>query len=750
MKKVLSSILVIAMAFTMVMSASVITVSANTVRVSSETEPQPWILPNIGWGYIQISFEAPPLNWTVAEVNEGFVTQAIYIYVDKPMQAWVQRIADPPRNHRFVLRRIAPDRPASLVLIHCGLFQPSDLSRRQWQTNSDTLVLEFGTWTGYQWDPWNASWNHQESIRINFVHPEEPTHPDYTVSNIRRDETDIIFDLENLTGELRTLHLIAANFVGGRQTQSQVIPIPIAADFDDTINHPFPSWTNSDTAIFLWEAGTMMPLLGRLTFGDIEFIPTPINVPNAVGISQANARTALETAGFVVSVVEQYHASVAVGDVISQIPAADTMATAGSTVTITVSLGVQPPPNVHSSSITLPERILTTQEMQAWQAEYAEMGGTSTFELEVLRLANIERAAVGAPPLVMDPTLAMAARFKSQSMANLNYSSHTGVYGEPWDLMRAFGFNPGAAAENIAQGQTTPAAVITSWMNSEGHRTNMLNPTYRVIGVGAYVDAFGRINWTQMFSSTVTQPTTINVPNVVGNSQANARTALEAAGFVVNVVEQYHASVAAGNVISQNPAAGTAVTAGSTVTITVSRGQQAPQQPPNFHSSSITLPAREMTNAELLEWIEEYEEMGGKSWFELEIVQLVNNERVNVGLSSLTIDPVLSMAARLKAQSQATHGYEEHDGGPMWGVMVGYIFGVWDALDILWPFLWLNENLAWTGSTASPETAVAAWMGSTAHRNTIYRDTYDLTGVGVYRASNGRLHWVQMFAEIRP
>jgi len=273
MKKILSSILAIAMMLTAVINASVFAVPNDGQALTNEV----WILPDVGWGYVQISFEAPPLNWTVVQVNEGLVTQAIYIYLDRPMQAWVQRIADPPRNHRFVLRRIiAPDLPISQIFIHDGLFQPSNLERRQWQTNSDTLVLEFGTYSGYQWDVWNASWNHRESIRINFVHLGEPAHPDYTISNIRRDETDIIFDVENLTGNPQTLHLIAANFENGRQTQNQLIPIPISADFNDTINRSFPYWTNSDTAIFLWEAGTMAPLWGRFIFGEIEFVPSQI------------------------------------------------------------------------------------------------------------------------------------------------------------------------------------------------------------------------------------------------------------------------------------------------------------------------------------------------------------------------------------------------------------------------------------------------------------------------------------------
>ena len=157
--------------------------------------------------------------------------------------------------------------------------------------------------------------------------------------------------------------------------------------------------------------------------------------------------------------------------------------------------------NVVSSAIMLPNRVLTADEMNAWQEEFNALGGANAFELEVVWLVNVERANVGLPPLAASDTLMMAARFKSQSMASLNYMAHDGVYGGPGDLMRAFGFNPGTMGENIARGQTTPAQVVQSWMNSDGHRANILSTSFLVIGVGAYANANGQISWTQMFSN---------------------------------------------------------------------------------------------------------------------------------------------------------------------------------------------------------------------------------------------------------
>ncbi|EBK2060154.1 hypothetical protein AAL85_25555, partial [Salmonella enterica subsp. enterica serovar Typhi] len=68
-----------------------------------------------------------------------------------------------------------------------------------------------------------------------------------------------------------------------------------------------------------------------------------------------------------------------------------------------------------------------------------------------------------------------------------NYFSHTSpTYGSPFDMMKKFGIKFGYAGENIAMGQKTPAEVVNAWMNSEGHRANILNANYNLIGVGYY------------------------------------------------------------------------------------------------------------------------------------------------------------------------------------------------------------------------------------------------------------------------
>lgn len=123
-----------------------------------------------------------------------------------------------------------------------------------------------------------------------------------------------------------------------------------------------------------------------------------------------------------------------------------------------------------------------------------------TTENKVIDLVNVERAKVGLQPLKANWQVSRVARYKSQDMINKGYFSHTSpTYGSPFTMMESFGIKFSAAGENIAMGQTTPDAVMTAWMNSPGHRSNILNPTYTELGVGLAKDSAGRCYWTQMF-----------------------------------------------------------------------------------------------------------------------------------------------------------------------------------------------------------------------------------------------------------
>ncbi|SFB08283.1 MULTISPECIES: SafA/ExsA family spore coat assembly protein [unclassified Bacillus (in: firmicutes)] len=123
-------------------------------------------------------------------------------------------------------------------------------------------------------------------------------------------------------------------------------------------------------------------------------------------------------------------------------------------------------------------------------------------EHQVIQLTNQERAKYGLKPLVADWELSRVARYKSNDMRDKNYFSHTSpTYGDPFTMMKNFGIHYNAAGENIAAGQTTAASVVQAWMNSPGHRKNILSQSYTHIGVGYAQGGSQRYYWTQMFIS---------------------------------------------------------------------------------------------------------------------------------------------------------------------------------------------------------------------------------------------------------
>lgn len=126
-----------------------------------------------------------------------------------------------------------------------------------------------------------------------------------------------------------------------------------------------------------------------------------------------------------------------------------------------------------------------------------EMDALSEFEQQVVELTNQQRAQAGLEPLEADIALSQVARDKSEDMATNQYFDHQSpTYGSPFDMMQAYGVNYQTAGENIAKGQRTPEEVVNAWMNSEGHRENIMNPNFTHIGIG-HVESGNY--WTQMF-----------------------------------------------------------------------------------------------------------------------------------------------------------------------------------------------------------------------------------------------------------
>ena len=128
--------------------------------------------------------------------------------------------------------------------------------------------------------------------------------------------------------------------------------------------------------------------------------------------------------------------------------------------------------------------------------------GNPSYEDQVVTLVNQERAKAGCKALTVDSRLVTAARGHSQDMATRNYFDHNTPEGvTPWTRITNAGYRFSSAAENIASGQTTPASVMTAWMNSQGHRENILNCNLRNIGVGLAYNAKHTPYWTQDFGT---------------------------------------------------------------------------------------------------------------------------------------------------------------------------------------------------------------------------------------------------------
>jgi uncharacterized YkwD family protein len=112
---------------------------------------------------------------------------------------------------------------------------------------------------------------------------------------------------------------------------------------------------------------------------------------------------------------------------------------------------------------------------------------TSAYASQVVTLVNQERAKAGLSPLASDTALTNMALDKAKDMYNNKYFDHNSpTYGSPFDMMKAYGIRYSYAGENIAKGQRNPQEVMTAWMNSTGHRQNILSPNFTKIGVAYY------------------------------------------------------------------------------------------------------------------------------------------------------------------------------------------------------------------------------------------------------------------------
>ena len=124
----------------------------------------------------------------------------------------------------------------------------------------------------------------------------------------------------------------------------------------------------------------------------------------------------------------------------------------------------------------------------------------SGYASEVFDLVNQQRSANSQSALTYSAEASRVAQAKAEDMAASNYFSHTSpTYGSAFDMLKANGVSYSSAGENIAKGQTSPSSVMKAWMNSSGHRANILSSSYRSVGIGCAADSSGTLYWVQVF-----------------------------------------------------------------------------------------------------------------------------------------------------------------------------------------------------------------------------------------------------------
>ena len=139
-------------------------------------------------------------------------------------------------------------------------------------------------------------------------------------------------------------------------------------------------------------------------------------------------------------------------------------------------------------TLATPAQAATTHHVKTTKPVYASQSAavdTSVFVSQVVELVNQERSKAGLKALSVDSKLQTMAQDKAADMFKNNYFDHTSpTYGTPFEMMKTYGISYRAAGENIAKGQTSPAQVMNSWMNSSGHKANILSSNFTAIGVG--------------------------------------------------------------------------------------------------------------------------------------------------------------------------------------------------------------------------------------------------------------------------
>ena len=308
----------------------------------------------------------------------------------------------------------------------------------------------------------------------------------------------------------------------------------------------------------------------------------------------------------------------------------------------------------------------------------------------IIELTNQERAKHGLPTLTVDPALTSAAQAYSQEMANKNFFSHTGADGSTCgQRLAAAGYSPlYAYGENIAAGQRSAEEVVAAWMNSEGHRRNILSPHYQHIGVGyAYNQGSKYQNyWVQEFGS----------HGPVRATAAPTRVPP-----------------------TRTPAPPTRTPLPPTPT----------PMPPTPTPTETPLPPTPTAVPAL--------RLSAAMSFAEQVICLTNQERAKAGVPALAPDPALARAAQAHSEDMASNNYFGHnssDGRSPWDRFAAADYS---------PLYYGGENVA--AGQRTPTEVVAAWMNSEGHRANLLSPNYHHIGVGyAYNPSSAYGHyWTQ-------
>ena len=163
-------------------------------------------------------------------------------------------------------------------------------------------------------------------------------------------------------------------------------------------------------------------------------------------------------------------------------------------------LPAQPPEEVEPPAEEAPPQETPPAQEEPDEDAPEESGGVQEAAEAVASLVNAARRDAGLSELELDADLCAAAQARAQEIAQS--FSHTRPDGSScFTILEEFGISYRAAGENIAMGQRTPEEVMDGWMNSSGHRANILNGTFTSIGVGYYVDGAGAAHWVQIFQA---------------------------------------------------------------------------------------------------------------------------------------------------------------------------------------------------------------------------------------------------------